>query len=553
MIPKISTANPVNQEFAKNHNKQQKNNQVSFKSTMILDIVEKFKPMEKNLLSEMDIFVKNKINSRHIGSGLFANAYSLKKIPDIVIKVPKQRDSFEQEAGILKKLPAALAASQQFIARIADNLGNKYLISTKVNGEAPDPECNPWSALSLKSLFKNLFELDKAGIYHGDLNNGNLKIEQNGNVNFLDFQWGTQVAKSDFFSSKPTQCLPPFIQVQNSQMFEMAEIPYYVARSSNSASAKRFLKEYLNQKAFYHNNRLENINDLINNSSYYFNSYTVEKAKKFECAHRDMYRSLDNDTVKIEALKINFLSAFREAYKYLDPNTPEKNIIPAGSSYLYTLNSIQALRKEISDMKNSAYGTKLEYLNSMEDYADYWYNNLRDWTENAFRYPYRHTLNSLESWETLHNFDNPNIDIEKFDSMTNVVECVDKNFERNYTGNFHCEYTNLGDYMNRLNGFMKTAQNNYGTRNSKLFPSLKSAYERLYYAYKGERWLDVINTSLLLTRRAHEMTGYEGCYDLKYAASDVAQCVFEKVFDEMKDNGPSRYGFLGYKGMENFR
>ena len=313
------------------------------------------------------------------------------------------------------------------------------------------------------------------------------------------------------------------------------------------------MKCYLNQKAFYHHNRLENINDLINNSSYYFNSYTVEKAKKFECAHRNMYRSLDDDTVKIEALKINFLSAFREAYKYLDPNTPEKNIIPAGSSYLYTLNSIQALRKEISDMKNSAYGTKLEYLNSMEDYADYWYNNLRDWTENAFRYPYRHTLNRLESWETLHNFDNPNIDIEKFDSMTNVVKCVDKNFERNYTGNFHCEYTNLGDYMNRLNEFMKTAQNNYGTRNSKLFPALKSAYDRLNYTYQNERWLDVINTSLLLTRRASEMTGYEGCYDLKYAASDVAQCVFEKVFDEMKDNGPSRYGFLGYKGMENFR
>ena len=98
MIQKISTANPVNQEIVKNHNKQQKNNQVSFKSTMILDIAEKFKPIEKNLLSEMDVFVKNKINSRHIGTGLFANAYSLKKIPDIVIKVPKLHDSFEQEA-----------------------------------------------------------------------------------------------------------------------------------------------------------------------------------------------------------------------------------------------------------------------------------------------------------------------------------------------------------------------------------------------------------------------------------------------------------------------
>ena len=62
MIHKISTANPVNQNFAKNHNKQQKNNQVSFKSTMILDIAEKFKPMEKKILAETDIFTKNKIN-----------------------------------------------------------------------------------------------------------------------------------------------------------------------------------------------------------------------------------------------------------------------------------------------------------------------------------------------------------------------------------------------------------------------------------------------------------------------------------------------------------
>ena len=55
MIQKIRTANPVNQEIVKNHNKQQKNNQVSFKSTMILDIAEKFKPIEKKILAETGV------------------------------------------------------------------------------------------------------------------------------------------------------------------------------------------------------------------------------------------------------------------------------------------------------------------------------------------------------------------------------------------------------------------------------------------------------------------------------------------------------------------
>ena len=89
MIQKISTANPVNQEIVKNHNKQQKNNQVSFKSTMILDIAEKFKPIEKKILAETDIFTKNKINVEHIGSGLFANAYKFDNLPNLVIKEAK--------------------------------------------------------------------------------------------------------------------------------------------------------------------------------------------------------------------------------------------------------------------------------------------------------------------------------------------------------------------------------------------------------------------------------------------------------------------------------
>lgn len=87
---------------------------------------------------------------------------------------------------------------------------------------------HPWNKVSLKSLFKGMFEMDKVGLYHGDLNNGNIKIDSSCNVNFLDFQWGTKTNLIRFFETNETQCMPNFIPIQNSQMFEMAEIPYYL-------------------------------------------------------------------------------------------------------------------------------------------------------------------------------------------------------------------------------------------------------------------------------------------------------------------------------------
>ena len=44
-----------------------------------------------------------------------------------------------------------------------------------VSGKSPHPSTRPWGKDSLKSLFTGMYELDKAGLYHGDLNNGNLK------------------------------------------------------------------------------------------------------------------------------------------------------------------------------------------------------------------------------------------------------------------------------------------------------------------------------------------------------------------------------------------
>lgn len=554
MILPINTAqNPQNRIKLKENKNTAKNNAINFKAVKFLEIASKYEPIKYDLLAETKSFIKNGYNVSSLGKGLFAEVFSFDKFKNIVIKKPFRHDNFEQEAQALKALPSTLSKSQQFVARAYDDdTGNYYLLSTKVNGESPSEFWAPWNRTSLRGLFRGLFEMDKAGLYHGDLNNGNMKIDSNGDVNFLDFQWGTKTDKIRLFKNNTVQCMPNFIPIQNSQMFEMAEVPYYLKKLDNASKGKKFLNDYLTEKAKYHGQRVNHIYNITDNWEYTSEIPYINKAEKFESAQEEVYKNLNEKTLNLETLKIQFLSAFREASKYLDVNTLHKNIIPSGSSYLYALSSVQALRKKIGEFQEYAYGEMADYLEGMKDYADYWYNNLKSWTKDAFYYPYRHTRNMLENWETLHDFNDPQVDIEHFDSMTNVTKLVDKNFEVDYTRNFDCENRNIGYYMNEVERYINSTKNNSTAKTHYAYSGLIKAYERLKKAYNDEKWLDVINNSLLLIRRCEEMYAYGDCSSVQSNASGLAETVFKQVYKDVNDYGPGFYTFPGYKNMNEF-
>ena len=250
-------------------NKQQRkiqnkniNNSPSFKAVKILEISNKYKHLESTLLSEIKQFVKNRVNTDFIGSGVFSEVFRFNRLKDFVIKRPFGNDTLEQEAKALKEIPSTLPGSQQFVARAYDDDTYKYyLVSTKVDGDSPHPKLQPWTNKNLRSLFDGMQELDKAGLYHGDLNNGNLKINRYGDVNFIDFQWGTITPKNKFYENNTVQIMPNFIPIQNSQMFEMAEVPYYLKQIDDPKLGKKFLIDYLTEKSKYHKARLNNIFD----------------------------------------------------------------------------------------------------------------------------------------------------------------------------------------------------------------------------------------------------------------------------------------------------
>lgn len=61
-----------------------------------------------------------------------------------------------------------------------------------------------------------------------------------------------------------------------------------------------------------------------------------------------------------------------------------------GTGYLCSLSSVQDKRKEIDKLLPLSFSkTKNDYLNSMAEYGDYWYQNLTSYTEDTYKYVMR--------------------------------------------------------------------------------------------------------------------------------------------------------------------
>ena len=419
------------------------NSKIAFGEFKILSIDDQYKSEQEDIQKKAEDFIEKGKGGRFLGQGLFSKVYDLLKLDGIVIKESMGTDNFAAEETAMKNLPKVLSGSQKFIARgYDDELEEYFILSTKVKGISPAPYNNPWTERHLKNLFDGMFEMDKEGFYHGDLNNGNIKIEENGNVNFIDYQWATKTSKCNYFADHPQENLPRFIPVQNAQMFEMAELPYYLVKMENPKEAKSFLNLYLKVKSDYHQKRVDFMTELKRNWTKSYEIPYIQKAIDFEKAQATIYKNPDDNILKIETLKIQFLNSFREAYRQIDPNVKNKNILSAGSAYLNAISKVQDFRREISKQlvqkqHNSNDSTVKTYLRAQQEYGDYWFENLTETAHHAFQFPYRHAQNKLFDWENeRHNFNNPYVNVEQFKSMPDVVCAVDKNFAPGYTRNF---------------------------------------------------------------------------------------------------------------------
>lgn len=347
---------------------------IAFKSK-VTDVMLGKAPQE--LKDKIDRFEEKHDNATFLGEGLFARAY-LFNGTNIVIKeslktekAKKTNSDFSQEAKYLAKLPSNLTNSQKLIANVKTEKGNYYLLSTLVNGVKPDNPTGMWEKEHFASLFRGLFELDKNKIFHGDINRGNCLISENGNANLIDYQYAEDINISNTSKNDEMFKVPPFMAPANSYMFEMANLPFYLSKLSDT-NQKNEVKDvfvtYLKEKSEYYKNRT--------------NMLRFQKASnemiEYEQLQSKFLKNPSEKTIDVEALKLQTLYSFRQVFSITDKNSESKhNIIATIPYYLYTAACAKKLIDSAQKYQNSSSDESFKKLMDYEiKFGKYWQDKM---------------------------------------------------------------------------------------------------------------------------------------------------------------------------------
>lgn len=558
------TISPKLNIYPQNSQSHPKN--ISFEAIHIRQINPAYAQMRTTFERELETFTKNPDSADLLGEGVTSAVYKFKRLKDIVFKKSlKQNDNFQEEIEHLKMLPKNLQTVQKFVAQAFDDeTGLFYLLSTKMDGKEAKWKKNPWTREHFKDFFTTLFELDINGIYHGDLHCGNILLDNAGKANLIDFQWTQKLVRSQFFTDKPQSMLPPFMMSENSQMFEMAGIPYYLQFAPSSRQGKNFLKDYLKEKAVYHQRRSDFLRSFIERSVNEKEKVNILKGINYEDAQSIMLRKPDDDVLKIEAKKLQFLSNFRQTAANTDLNYSESNYVIAPSSQLLTLSSIQELRHEIALQKKRKFlsSAKRDYLKYTEEYAKYWFDSVNSWIGGTFDM----TLRTAENTK----FSRNNKKFDNLGELPDLFKFVGEKYRGRYTREFNLSDTfskTVKDINKETSNMVK--EHIYMDFDPKIMQKLneiRKVNEKLQNAIKNNRSFDVLNLSILSIIKNRELYSILGTkpadktrnilmyqlYKTDELYNALAQKSYKHIYAHIWLDTPEKGTLTGYKGMYNF-
>ncbi len=545
---------------------------LSFKAIQYKAISPQYEPQKEELKKELEIYSDGRKNAEYLGKGVFSAAYTLKQMPNIVVKESfNKKETFQKEQENLELIPESIKNTQKLVARVFDDEKmTYYLLSSKVDGVSPDPHKNPWTRTHLRNMFNTMFQMDKNGFYHGDLNNGNMKLTGSGGVNLIDFQWSHKIELSDFFKDNPKSILPDFIPCENSQMFEMAELPYYLKKMDSQYEAKQFLKTYLQEKSNYHKLRYEFINDIGMYHGTPEKLPIIEEAKAFEKAQSAVLQNPNENVLRLESKKIQFLNAFRESYKYIDENVRDKNILSAPAAYLSTLSYIQDFRNEVSNQKTKFFlGANMnKYLKYQEKYGDYWYAKVVSWAPDTVKYAIRQSTGRLLPWEQS-QIPNKNVDFNKIGVLTDVLSTIDDSYKPVYTKPMSVKNAVNESYIDsnlkKVRGVTEFISSPEMAELKYKACELEDSQVKLKQAYRANQGLEVVSYSLLGILKAREflevlkeskLEDKDYILNAKKVSNTIMDCCvniaqdsFQSAYDDIRNTYPLLGDLAGYDGM----
>lgn len=549
--------------------KQLPQSQVSFGSSYFENFNNKYNSIKTILQTETDEFIQTGGNVTKLGEGIGGETYRFKNpiLENFVIKKNKQgySENYLKEYKNLSIIPTNIVGGQEAVGRVYSS-GEYYLISTFVPGKCVS-ETNRYTQGHLKTLFNKMFELDKLGIYHGDLNGKNILIADNGIVNFIDYQWTEKVEEINFFDSrKSKKILMPLAEFpENAQMFEMASMPWYMESFKNATEKENFLKLYLEAKSNYHEKRYEYIRKITKNWPYAGEKERIQQALSSEKAKAAVYKNPDKDILRLEMKKIQFLSDYRDAYSHVDPNLPSRNILASPSSYLCSISSVQDYRKDIyRQLGTSINKIKSDYLKSMLSYGDYWYNNFTSYTEDTYAYILRMVQKINNKNEIPHKFyindRNPRI----FTPNLDLLEGLGLSYKPLYETGFDSPALMMTKISKMYEMPIKILDSSLNDAKSiHHIEKLKGLFKTTRNTAFNEKLLDTLNASEVAALKIREFRSYVKHTFSSYIANktlsnllensvNFSQELFNNIFSGLQAINAKDITVKGYEGMRKF-
>lgn len=547
----------------------QKKKQLSFKGSYFENFNDKYDSIKMILRNEIDEFINNGANVTKLGEGIGGETYRFNhpQLGNLVIKKNKSGyfEDYSKEYNNLSLIPTDKIGGQEAVARV-QNCGEHYLVSTFVSGKYVS-KTNRYTEEHLNTLFDKMFELDKLGIYHGDLNGKNILIDNDGSVNFIDYQWAKKINKINFFDNQKSQniLLPLSEFPENAQMFEMATMPWYLDSFDRSAEKEQFVKTYLNAKSNYHKKRYDYIKRITKNWAYPSEKEYIKEALESENAKATIYKKLDSNILNLEMKKFQFLSDYRQAYSHVDPNLPNRNILASPSAYICSLSSVQDFRKEVQRQLKLNYDrTKTNYLKSMSDYGDYWYKNLTTYTKDTYEYVMRMARKSLNYNESPHRFyineRNPRIFNPNLDLLSNLGWKYKPMYESNFDVPAYMLNKILELYQTPVEILQATLNDE---KSMHKIEKLKNIIKKSKDATLYDKHLDSLNLSEFAVLKVREFRSYVKHHISSYVANETlcnllentvnfSERLFNSIFQGLQYENPKSITIKGYENMRRF-
>ena len=249
--------------------------------------------------------------------------------------------------------------------------------SYETKGELANFQTNKIEEKHFKSLFKNLFLMDKNNLNHNDLDIGHVFYSDDGSVEFDCFRFSSPFIEN----SQKKYALPDFMMPTNQINYENASLGLYVNQIPDEKGKKEFLTSYLRASANYHANKADFVSKNIGID------YTQDMLN-YEQVQAEVLQNPNEDMVNLMLLKLDFLSKQRLAFTEWDegngacghPFSKERRLysIPM---YLDAVKSAIDYSNKAEELSSFKQGNEAKYYNYESKVGRFFADTYLSWVE----------------------------------------------------------------------------------------------------------------------------------------------------------------------------